>query len=83
MKRDMELVVKILELIEGLETHQIDRKLIKIEGYSDDLIQGHVSLMLERGYLFRSGKFDPFSGDLHVSISWEGYNFLVPYRKVG
>ena len=85
MKRDMDLVRKILFAVEEREMGEIGK--IDIPDYSQELIGRHVELMLERGLI--DGKVIPNSDGPHHRIAayivnrltWNGYDFLDASRN--
>src|SRR5437016_614225 len=82
MKRDMELVRKILLAIEEEPTGRAPREL-KIEGYTDDEIGHHAYLMAEAGLIDGArvdGMHSP-SRQVHPTvITWAGHEFLAASR---
>lgn len=76
MKRDMELIRKILfDLEERKEKDFVGY--YNLEGYSTDEVEYHLELMVEKGLL--KGKFVYADGRMLFSslkISWEGHDFL-------
>ena len=89
MKRDMDLVRKILIKIEedwGYEYLGPERE-IKIEGYSDSAIHYHLRIMVEAELItsiFPEGLSDISSTYIQYPpeiITWEGHEFLEGIRK--
>lgn len=84
MKRDMELVRKILFELSDSEFYS-DMGFPKVEGYSEDKIRHHVLIMRDAGLLsFAEGiKTDGVFGqleDLQLRLTWEGHEFLEKIR---
>ena len=82
MKRDMDLIRKILIKIEDSKKYPIREK-IKIEEYEDDSINFHLILLEEAGLvevdLTKMGDGKPI---VDVSrLTWEGYEFLDSSRN--
>ncbi|MCZ6653911.1 MAG: DUF2513 domain-containing protein [Planctomycetota bacterium] len=83
MKRDMDLVRKILLAIEGHD-HSRAPKQIKLKGYADEQIQFHVWLMGRAGLLDVSEVSHSLSTSHRAiprNITWEGYEFLELARQ--
>lgn len=86
MKRDMQLIRKILEYLEG--KCQGDGQLIPVpslEGYTDNAVCYHVGLCIQAGYI--EGKNQAFIGALPmydmVCLTWHGHEKLDELRKMG
>jgi len=83
MKRDMDLVRKILlEVEKNPESDALIE--ISIEGYSEDNIAYHVALLVEAGLLinfFNNGKMVPVAVAAHMT--WAGHDFLDACRDEG
>lgn len=84
MKRDMDLVRKILLALEEYE-HGFAPKTLQISGYSDEEIGFHVYLMGQAGLLqvadvTHMGSTSPQS--IPRRITWEGYEFLEAARSL-
>ena len=75
MKRDMAL---ILALLEHLETYATGRPMAipSVEGYAPDLVSYHVRLCEEAGYITRQGM-------LPVDLTWQGHEALDHLRNTG
>lgn len=85
MKRDMDLVRKILFAMEKSETGFIQGK-IKIDGYSEEEVGYHVYLMNEAGLLLgldvtHLGSSSPEA--IPSMLTWDGYDFLDACRDEG
>lgn len=82
MKRDMELIRKILLFVESIEsTTQFE--LLKIDGYSFDAICHHVELLIGQGLLRAELVEEDYDG---ISIgadamTYEGHDFLDAARN--
>jgi hypothetical protein len=83
MRRDMDLVLKILEHTE----RRIERDMAKveIEGYDEEVVSQHVDMLYNSGYLVGY----PFSaaGNHQTKVAvcdltWEGHEFLAVLRNV-
>ncbi|HUT54550.1 MAG TPA: DUF2513 domain-containing protein [bacterium] len=82
MKRDMELIRKILQSIEEEPTGFAPNH-IKIEGYSEDQINYHVYLMIDAGLLegFKVTSHDSNSPEAKArNLTWFGHEFLDASR---
>lgn len=83
MKRDMDLIRKILIKIEDSKEYPI-RENIKIEGYEDDSINFHLILLGEAGLVEVDSKelSDGTTVIVEVSrLTWEGYEFIDSSRN--
>lgn len=84
MKRDMELVRKILFELADSEFYS-DIGVPLIQGYDNDEIRHHVLIMRDAGLLFCAegikvdGLFGPHE-DLQLRLTWEGHEFLEKIR---
>jgi len=94
MKRDLELIRKVLAHVEernpeGAET--LERGHIKIPDYADTMVWQHVSLLVDAGFLVdRSYIYysNPQFGDKFkvltgrgIWLTWKGYEFLADTRE--
>lgn len=79
MKRDMDLIRKILFEIEKEakpDFSGIFANEIAIEGYSQEIVTAHIILLYDAGLLFKlNSEVDP-RAFLFQGLSWEGYEFL-------
>jgi hypothetical protein len=78
MKRDMDLIRKILAMIEDSEdAHGFQPGTITVEGYSPPLVNFHVLLLCDAGLV-------DGNPDIHPPrvrrLTWEGCEFLDAYR---
>jgi len=83
MKRDMDLIRKILFNIEEYE-HALAPKEINIDGYNQDQIGYHIYIMGEAGLLevIERTTLDCSSPIAQArSITWEGHDFLDAIRS--
>jgi len=83
MKRDMDLVRKILLALEAHEHGNAPSEL-NIAGYSEEQIYYHVSLMNEAGlvHAVEAGNTTILSPQaIPMSLSWEGHEFLEAARE--
>ena len=79
MKRDMDLVRKLLLSIEASDQPHVSLMLDSVEGYSYDMVYYHLNLM-EQGNLL--GKIDLVDGEaLILGMSWAGHDFLDAARS--
>lgn len=82
MKRDLELVKKILEYYEAKDTWRHDKEL-QIEGYSLDETQYNLQIMYEGGFI-NAEPISTENGRLHgllpFRLTWEGHEFLDSIR---
>ncbi len=84
MKRDMELVRKILLAVEAMEpTPQLRNPVI--EGYDPYIVDHHVYLMSEAGLVKAIGTSTQQSGPLPRAaarhLTWEGHEALEVFRN--
>lgn len=87
MKRDMDLVRKILMVMEEEEYHTAisENFLPKIEGYSEERILYHMEIMTQAGLLHMDRSEYPIDQNQKIitrfySLSWEGHEFLDAAR---
>ena len=80
MKRDMDLVRRILLEVEKRSPEEMDRPL-QFEGHSDQEITYHVRILHEAG-LITALDFSSSGGEQWqpVSLTWEGHDFLDASR---
>ena len=83
MKRDMELVRKVLLEVEELSISPIDWLIdFRVEGYEEDLVNYHVWLLWQAGFL--EAMEDNTMGDdfrcFPSALRWEGVEFLESIR---
>jgi len=88
MKRDMKLVTKLLTSFEEAETPSVDRDKIHIEGYDQEVVNGHLSLLLDGGFLvdhmrlaFIPGHSRPSQIPGNLALSWKGHEYLDGHRQ--
>ena len=90
MKRDMDLVRKILMKMEkdwGYDYFQGGNEEIRIEGYPDSAVHYHLRIMIEKGLItstFPEGISNVGSTYIEYMpeiITWEGHEFLEGIRK--
>ena len=82
MKRDFELVRKILIEYEGRDAQA--RKTIAPSGYSSDEIYHHIVILMEAGYIGSDEMYDQngvFLSSRSSQLTWEGHDFLDSIRK--
>ena len=83
MKRDMDLIRRILFVMEGYE-HGYAPKNFAIENYSEEEVGFHVWLMGDAGLLdvIDSTSHDSISPEAFpLRITWAGYEFLEAARE--
>jgi len=80
MKRDMDLVRKILLLMEASSQNQVPN----IEGYSSNEVGHHVYLMMQAG-LIDGADITSMDDDYRIAIptelTWQGHDFLDACRN--
>ncbi|MBN1452113.1 MAG: DUF2513 domain-containing protein [Anaerolineales bacterium] len=86
MKRDLDLVRKILFLVEDKpDIHRpINSKSFDLPDWSAAEINYHLLLLVEAGYL--EGRAEPYESDANVFITrltWPGHEFLEAARDDG
>jgi DNA-binding transcriptional ArsR family regulator len=81
MKRDMELVRKILLAVEGAEDIESGIQ-PEIEGYSDTQVTYHSSLLYKAG-LITAMDASSMDGPSYIitGLTWEGHDFLEASRN--
>jgi hypothetical protein len=86
MKRDLGLVRDLLLRLEalpmgmyGAETISPDNPKVAVEGYSEEDIAYHLSLLQERG-LIEVPDAQPMIGIVFTRLTWEGHDFLDAVR---
>lgn len=82
MKRDMELIRKILFETEKLSVEESGGTTLEIEGYDQQIVSYHIMLLDEAGLI----KGIDFSGGSNISwfvdrLTWDGYEFLEASRN--
>lgn len=84
MKRDMELIRKILMQLEESQTHDLPVQL-NIEGYIQEEINSNVGIAWEGGLIKIYGKpiitLNSPTRYLPTCLTWEGYDFLDASRN--
>ena len=87
MKRDMDLVRKLLIVMEEEEFHTAisENFLPKIEGYREELIFYHMQIMSQAGLLHLEKDEYPIDQNQKIvtryySLSWDGHEFLDAAR---
>lgn len=83
MKRDMDLIIKVLKYIEEHNT-ATNSIVVEIEGYDSEeereAVQYQVKLLKDAGYIEAKGSLNPY--EFYVrSITWEGHEFLDAARN--
>lgn len=79
MKRDWELIKKILVMVEASDVGASGVKSTSITGYDHGLICAHINLLQENGYIQGSGSN---SSDYYqvTGLTWKGYDLLDTLR---
>lgn len=87
MKRDMDLVVKLLEYFEARDaTSSVRVEDIEIPGYDMHVIHYHIVRMYEAGLLEAEASFSKSTGDRRITfivprgLTWNGHEFLDAIR---
>ncbi|KCZ96954.1 hypothetical protein HPO_17435 [Hyphomonas polymorpha PS728] len=83
MKRDMELIRKILLFVEGIDNVSRFERL-EVAGYSSDAIYHHVRILLDQGYLREKGGVSFTYDGVAISggaMTYEGHDFLDAARS--
>ena len=80
MKRDMELMRKILLACEELDYDPRYFSRLELEGYTDHQVGYHVILLAQAGYLVEAGF--PGYGYVHY-LTWSGHELLEAIRDEG
>ncbi len=81
MKRDIELVRKILETVKECETFNRPEN-ITIDGYKPMLIHYHIKLLGEAGYLEVSDYSTKAGPNFMINgMTWQGHEFLDTIRN--
>ncbi|UVI32108.1 DUF2513 domain-containing protein [Paenibacillus spongiae] len=81
MKRDNELIIKILKQIEEEKT-LTNVIVVEIEGYDDESVQYHVGLLKDAGYVIAKRTMSPVQ--YYISeMTWIGHDFLDAARDEG
>ena len=90
MKRDMDLVRKILMKMEDDQGYEyLQETEIKTEGYPDSAVQYHLRIMIEKGLITNnlpngegiSNINSTYIEYIPETITWEGHEFLEGIRK--
>jgi predicted transcriptional regulator len=82
MKRDMELIVEILKLVE--ENNEVSPRIIaKSDNHDNAHVQYNVGLMIDFG-MIEASNMSTFEGTSYLikSITWQGHEFLDAARNV-
>ncbi len=76
MKRNMDLVRKLLEVVE--ETQEMQDGVPSVEGFTESEIDYHMLLLLEAGLAL--GAMDEVGALGYSRLSWDGHEFLDAAR---
>lgn len=87
MKRDLDLVRKILIYFEEKENDQMERD-VELEGYESSLISYHLLIMDEAGLLRCERSYSKATPDRVIkvypfSLTWKGHEFLSAAKNEG
>ena len=84
MKRDMELVRKLLFFLEEKPDHVVTER-IELEGYDDVTIGHHLIILYEAGYIEGEPQVSTSSKRIirvwPNRLTWDGYEFLAAARN--
>ncbi|MGH7498119.1 MAG: DUF2513 domain-containing protein [Gemmatimonadales bacterium] len=84
MKRDMDLVRKILLHVEASGEEDLQNRMLELEGYSQPLIARHVEIMDEAGlvdaHVLRADGVPAYAACV-FRLKWEGHDFLEATRN--
>jgi hypothetical protein len=82
MKRDMELIRKILLAVEDSKDASRRGFRPEIDGYEDEVIQAHVGLLWNKG-LLKAMDGSSRDGESYIitGLTWEGYDFIEAARN--
>jgi hypothetical protein len=82
MKRDIELVRKILLAVEDSKDANRRGFRPKIDGYEDEVIQVHVGLLWNKG-LIKAMDCSSSNGESYIitGLTWEGHDFIEAARN--
>ncbi|MGP9592975.1 DUF2513 domain-containing protein [Halomonas sp. AOP42-C2-25] len=83
MKRDWELVRKILVQVEELDSSEKSLKPSDFEGHLSGVVSYHMSILKDAG-LIQATCFQPLSGELSCTatgLTWDGHEFLDKIRS--
>lgn len=73
MKRNMKVVMQILESAEGAETASLPLSSLPLQEYDHETIKGHLRLLNDRGLVL----CDQLN---EIALTWEGHEFLADQR---
>lgn len=79
MKRDMELIIKILKTVEEEKT-PTNNIVIDIDGHDFETVQYHVGLLCEAGFLKAKRSLNPLEYMIS-EMTWAGHDFLDAARN--
>ena len=77
MKRDMHLIKRILKYVEKNSGNGQLLSPPDIAGYDDDIVEYHVRLCIQAGYINTA----PQSENALRELTWDGHNALAELRK--
>ncbi len=85
MKRDMDLIKKILLEFEAVNIFPVPEGKMTVEGYDNDLVDYHVVLLEEAGLITGDINFSE-SGHMYncsLRLTWDGHEFLDAAKNEG
>lgn len=90
MKRDMDVIRDILLTLESSDTARIGRKRIELEGVDPAIIDFHIELLKEAGFVdhqivqpqYGSGYESRIRFDAGMRLTMDGYDFLESIKDV-
>ncbi|AFH62301.1 DUF2513 domain-containing protein [Paenibacillus caseinilyticus] len=78
MKRDMDLIIQILKVIEEYKT-PTNNIVVQLDGYEDEekdeIVQGHCVLLRDAGFIEGKVGYQPYTFTV-THMTWEGHEFL-------
>jgi hypothetical protein len=77
MKRDMQLILRILEVVEANPSNADD--IVAVEGYQLGHVQAHVRMLDNGGFLVTQR--DSERGLLVHELTWRGHDYLDMLRR--
>lgn len=85
MKRDLDLIIQLLEFLETREEHGI-LKVAPIEGYDDGTIRYHQALLADAGFVTSEKIVSKTTPDRVIEaypfdLTWRGHEFLASIRQ--
>ena len=78
MKRDMDLIRKILVGMEGLEESPTSTGEFQVEGFTDGQVNYHLRLLVEAGLIVAADAGDEW---IPLYLTWQGHEFIDASRE--